>query len=294
MQSKGTTHSPVTDRTTSIESSGSRATLAGRQYRYQRFTTNLLMRDLRFQTGVAGPGDALPDFKLVTTGGDELTNRDLLGNRPLLFIFGSITCPMTASAMPFLKLLHSEFIDRVDLIMVNVREAHPGEHFGQPAIMAEKLEHARALKQLYEIPWTVTCDDIEGSLHRALDPKPNAAYLVNSDGIILFRSLWSSDRNAMRQALLSAVAGRTLDQPQSQRLFGPVVRAMGHVQEVMGRAGPRAVIDLWRAGMPMALAGRVATLFQPLSPDQRGLAAVLSLAIGMLLVVGLIAGSLFG
>jgi hypothetical protein len=48
--------------------------------------------------------------------------------------------------------------------------------------------------------------------------------------------------------------------------------------EVMERAGPQAVSDLWRAGFPMALAGRVATWFKPLSPDRRGIAAVLTLA----------------
>ena len=115
------------------------ATLAGRQYRYERFTTRLLLRDMRFRKGAPGPGDVFPAFNLVTTDSDELINQDLSGNRPLLFIFGSITCPMTANAMPFLKQLHTEFGDRVDFIMLNVREAHPGEHFRQPATMVENL-----------------------------------------------------------------------------------------------------------------------------------------------------------
>jgi len=63
------------------------ATLAGRQYRYERFTTSLLFRDLRFRKGTAGPGDSLPAFELVTTDGDGLVNQDVLGNKPLLLIF---------------------------------------------------------------------------------------------------------------------------------------------------------------------------------------------------------------
>ena len=270
------------------------ATLAGRQYRYERFTTSLLFRDLRFRKGAAGPGDSLPVFELVTTDGDGLVNQDLLGNKPLLLIFGSVTCPMTASAMPFLLQLHTEFGDRVDFIMLNVREAHPGEHFRQPGTMEEKLKHAQALKQFYEIPWTVAADNIEGNLHRALDPKPNSAFLANSDGIIVFRSLWASDKKALRQALESVVAGRKPDQVESQALIGPVSRAMGQVQEVMERAGPQAVKDLWWAGLPMALAGRVATIYSPLSSDQRGIAAVLTLALGMLVAMGLIGARLFG
>ncbi len=270
------------------------ATLAGRQYRYERFTTSLLFRDLRFRKGAAGPGDSLPAFELVTTNGDDLVNQDLSENKPLLLIFGSMTCPMTASAMPFLLKLHTEFGNRVDFIMLNVREAHPGEHFRQPGTMEEKLKHAQALKQFYEIPWTVTADKIEGNLHRALDPKPNSAFLVNSDGIIVFRSLWASDKKALRQALESVVAGRKPDQAESQALIGPVSRAMGQVQEVMERAGPQAVKDLWWAGLPMALAGRVATIYSPLSSDQRGLAAVFTLALSMLVAMGLIGVWLFG
>jgi len=38
----------------------------------------------------------------------------------------------------------------------------------------------------------------------------------------------------------------------------------------------------------MALAGRVATFFTPLSPDQRGIAAVLTLALGMLAALGML------
>ncbi len=61
----------------------------------------------------------------------------------------------------------------------------------------------------------------------------------------------------------------------------------------MDRAGPQAVKDLWRAGLPMALAGRLATIFSPLSRDQRGVAVVVTLALGMLLVLGLITALVF-
>jgi hypothetical protein len=86
----------------------------------------------------------------------------------------------------------------------------------------------------------------------------------------------------------AAAAGRVPERKQSDALIGPVTRAMGRVQEVMTRGGPQAVRDLWQAGFPMALAGRVATFFTPLSPDQRGIVAVLTLALGMLVVLGIL------
>ncbi len=73
----------------------------------------------------------------------------------------------------------------------------------------------------------------------------------------------------------------------------PVARAMGHVQAVMERGGPQAVRDLWRGGLPMAAAGRLATLFSPLTPDQRGIAAVLTLALGTMAALGILGAWLF-
>jgi thiol-disulfide isomerase/thioredoxin len=266
---------------------------AATDYRYKRFTTRLLFRDLRFGKEAAGPGDSFPSFELLTTNGDHLVNNDVFGHKPVLVIFGSMTCPMTASAAPSVQELYDEYGDRVDFIMLYVREAHPGEHFTQSETMEEKLKHARALEELYDIQWTVGADNINGDLHRALDPKPNAAYLMNSEGIILFRSLWAADRDALRQALDAATAGRAPERKQSETVLGPVIRAMGQVQEVMKRGGPQAVSDLWRAGFPMALAGRVATFFTPLSPDHRGIAAVLTLAFGMLAALGMLGTWIF-
>jgi len=277
----------------SIANNLNQASDAGNGYRYKRFTTSLLMRDLRFAKDAAGPGDSFPSFELVTTSGDRLVNHDVFGDKPVLVIFGSMTCPMTASAAPSVQELYDEFGDRVEFIMLYVREAHPGENFTQSATIEEKLEYARALKKFYDIQWTVAADNINGDLHRALDPKPNSAYLVNSEGTIVFRSLWAADRVALRQALDAAAAGRVPEREQSEALIGPVTRAMGQVQEVMTRGGPQAVRDLWRAGFPMALAGRVATFFTPLSPDQRGIAAVLTLALGMFVMMGILGAWVF-
>ncbi len=68
------------------------------EYRYKHFTTALLMRDLRFPKNAARPGDPIPSFELVTTDGDRLVNDDVFRDKPVLFVFGSMTCPMTASS----------------------------------------------------------------------------------------------------------------------------------------------------------------------------------------------------
>ena len=106
-------------------------TSVANEYRYKHFTTGLLFRDLRFRRDAAAPGDAFPQFELFTTDGSILVNENVFGNKPVIFIFGSMTCPMTASAAPSTQEFYDEFGDRVEFIMLFVREAHPGEYFAE-------------------------------------------------------------------------------------------------------------------------------------------------------------------
>ncbi len=69
----------------------------------------------------------------------------------------------------------------------------------------------------------------------------------------------------------------------------PIARAMGHVQEAMSVAGPQAQRDLLLAGTPMAVAGRLTTLFRPLSPDP-SIAFVATLGVSTAAVIGVVIG----
>src|SRR4029078_3722261 len=114
---------------------------------------------------------------MMTTEGRRVTDADFR-NRLLFITFGSITCPMTKSAEPTLQQFYRQYGDRVAFLTVYVREAHPGSRYPQPDTLDQKLAHARAYKRRDHIPWTVAVDDIEGTFHRSLDPKPNSAYFV--------------------------------------------------------------------------------------------------------------------
>ena len=241
-------------------------------YRFRRFTVRHLLGDMRFSRGSLGPGNQIPDVDLYPLDSDEtITTRDLLAGRPTLLVTGSITCPMTSSSTPVLKRLYEEFGDRVNFVMLNVREAHPGESMPQPETIEEKKARASILGEHFGIPWMVVADDIEGTLHRALDSKPNSAVLVDADGVILFRAHWASDIGALRRALGAVVTGKSPTKKKSGAMMLPVARAMGHVRPALDIAGAGAERDLLLAASPMALAGRLASMFRPLSLDQRGL-----------------------
>lgn len=196
------------------------------EYRYEHFTTKLLSQDLRFHSGSLGPGDALARHELITADGGAITVGGQQG-RPMLLMTGSTTCPMTASAMPSLQHLHKEFGGSVDFVMVYVREAHPGENFTQSRSLQEKCDHARALRGRYDVPFTVAVDGVDGELHRLLDGKPNAAFLMDASGTVVFRSHWASDERRIREALESVARGKAPKRRQSRAMLGPVARAMG-------------------------------------------------------------------
>jgi len=278
---------PILNKTTSNHAGGLTMT-SKNEYRYKTFTTKLLLRDMQFHKSAPRAGEPFPDFRLETTDGHIISKQDYIDNKPLLLVFGSLTCPMTASAMPRLERLYNSFGDKVEFVLLNVREAHPGEYLPQPETLESKMEHARQLKQLYGLHWTVVSDDIDGSLHRALDPKPNAVFIMSRTGDVVFRSLWASDEEPLAEALDRLVQDKPLVKTQSQNLLLPVIRAMGVVNEVMQRGGPAAVRDLWLAGFPMALAGKLASLLTPLSADARGIASVSTLGVGMAVAIGLV------
>jgi hypothetical protein len=257
-------------------------------YRYENFALHHMLADMRFDPDSPAPGDPLPHLDLETIEGERITMEDL--DRPHLFVFGSNTCPMTASAGSALDRLHREFGDHVRFVLVQVREAHPGEHLGQPTSLESKRVHAERLRDFLGIDFTVAVDDLEGSFHTSLDPKPNATYLVGANGEIVFRSMWASDERGLSEALGAAAHGAIPPRQQSRRVVGPMLRSIGYVDQVLRDAGPRATRDLAKSAPPMLLAGRMASLFRGLTPERRGVALLASSTAVVVLALMLLLG----
>jgi hypothetical protein len=250
---------------------------AAREYRFHRFSTALLIDDMTFGRRAPGPGDPVPAFDLPTLDGGRFRSDDL-GGLPVLLVTGSRTCPITESAGPVLRRLHAEFGDRIRFVLVNTREAHPGDRFGQPQTFEEKWEHATELRRHHDIGFEVAVDDLDGLLHRALTPKPNSAYLLDPSGIIRYRAHWANDERGLRAALIDAAGGRQPVRGRSRGMAGPLLRAVGHLPGVVRFAGPRVERDVWLAAPPLALLGRLSRLLPWLPTDRRGIVAAVALA----------------
>ena len=190
---------------------------------------------------------------------------------------------MTESAGPALKRLYEDFRDRVNFVTLYVREAHPGDRFPQPDTFERKMAHARAYQERDRIPWTIAVDDVEGTLHRALDPKPHSAYLVDANGTVVGRLLWANDFARLRAALETLAAGRRLGDVENKLV--PMVRGLGMIDEALSNAGGYARTDFRREVPPMYAMARLAALFRPLPPLGRGVAAVATSLAAVALVV---------
>ena len=89
-----------------------------------------------------------------------------------------------------------EYADRgVEFVFVYTREAHPGESYPSHSAMEQKLAHARAMVELWQISRPMLVDGLDGPLHRAYGLLPNMAYIVAKGGRILYRADWTDAHN---------------------------------------------------------------------------------------------------
>lgn len=254
------------------------------EYRYDHVTRHVLMEDMSFSDKAPRPGERLPQFDLPLIDGGHIDTTDFAGRKPMLIVTGSLSCPMTASSNSLLKEMYQEFGQDIDFLMLMVREAHPGEHLEQPRSLDQKRDYARALQARDGLPFPIAIDDLDGKVHQAFDSKPNAVWLADANGSILYRGLWVGDDAGLVQALDAAVRGILPPQQDNSRRLVPMAMGIGKMGEMTGRSGRRARQDMWRAAPPMAAVAAVADFYRPLPPQWRTAAAVgsIALAIGVM------------
>lgn len=227
---------------------------AGTRYRIEHPRLRDMLADLRIPSHDPGPGDQLPTFGLPTTTGGRFSSEQLDGSgRPVMLVFGSLTCPITESAGPDLARLHRLFGDRVRFVVVNVREAHPGERARQTSDPDEKARRAAELRHHHGFAFEVAIDDADGSLHQWFGTRPSSAYVIDPNGTIIFRAHWSSASEAIEHALQSVLTGAPIAHPITRGTVRASIRMLGFAGTALERGGPSAWRDLWRAAPPLAL-----------------------------------------
>lgn len=145
-------------------------------------------------------GDPAPDFSLKSPGGETAVRlSDYRGDKPVVLIFGSYTCPPFRDVYPTLERLHKEYRREVGFLYVYIREAHPedgwkmprnqreGIAITEPKSMAERVEVTKQACAFFKTAIPAVVDTMDDATDRAYAAWPSRIYLVDVDGKIAVR-----------------------------------------------------------------------------------------------------------
>lgn len=187
-------------------------------YNYDKFSSG--QYDL---ANFSGPklGEKAPDAIFTLADGSRKKLLDFDSDF-LVIETGSVTCPLFQSrrgGMADLSINHPN----VKFVVMYVREAHPGAQTKQHQCQKDKFGAAQKLDDNSGDLREVLVDDIDGSAHKAYGSYPNAVFIVNKNGCVVFSSDWN-DPAATKAALKLLEAGR----PANVRsMFKPATPSIG-------------------------------------------------------------------
>ncbi|MCF6302513.1 MAG: hypothetical protein L3J13_04840 [Devosiaceae bacterium] len=208
-------------------------------YNYDKFSADEY--DL---SNFAGPkaGDKAPDALFTMADGSFRRLLDF-SEEFLVVELGSVTCPLFQSRRKTMAQLSIHY-SQVKFVVLYIREAHPGAEIKQHAQMQDKYFSAQQLDDGNGDLREVLVDDIEGHAHRAYGSYPNAVFIINRNGCVVFTSDWN-DAHATGRALKLLLAGK----PANVRsFFKPAHPKIGI--ETFKRSGKGAGLDFLK-GFPI-------------------------------------------
>lgn len=151
----------------------------------------------------AGPalGEVAPDFTLKTTDGtSELTLSKLVGPKPVVLIFGNVTCGPFRGQGGNIEKLVRRYGDRASFAMVYVREAHPtdgwamesndlvGVTLAQPKNYAERVRSASLCSSRLNLDLPILVDTMDDSVGARYSGMPGRFYVLDGAGRVVYKS----------------------------------------------------------------------------------------------------------
>ena len=161
------------------------------------------------------PGHKAPDVPVETLDGKTRSILDFDG--PFLVLeLGSITCPLFQSRRGAMGALVRAY-PQLSFAVLYVREAHPGANIPAHQSHEDKLNSARRLRDQDGEGRQILIDDLAGTAHQAFGGYPNALFIINRNGCVVYRSAWNNP-SATRRVLKNLLNGRSV---RSESLFRP-------------------------------------------------------------------------
>ncbi|MAI10929.1 MAG: hypothetical protein CBD27_00130 [Rhodospirillaceae bacterium TMED167] len=163
-------------------------------YNYSRFRMSVY--ELGYFPGPKAGEQVDYGYVLTDLSGNTVNLEDYKG-KWLVIESGSLTCPMyVKNVKPYAKL--KEKHPDVEWLVVYVREAHPGERAAQATSIEEKINYARRSRDDYGETRPIAVDTVDGKWHHDWGLLPNTVYVINPQGMVVYRADWSFARNVDR------------------------------------------------------------------------------------------------
>jgi len=180
---------------------------AAAEYNYRRFAAHEYDYD-NFEG--LGKSQRFRDAEVYTLDGDKVRVSDFL-DKPLVLETGSMTCPMYAKSAGPMQDYAARYPD-LNFVVLYVREAHPGERIPAHATIDDKIGAAKKLSKAHGERRTVLADELAGEAHQEFGNMPNSIYILDTDGRIIFRSIWNNT-NDLDDILRRVSAGDAIEAP---------------------------------------------------------------------------------
>jgi len=161
-------------------------------------------------------GVLAPDFVLTTTTGETVRLSDKRG-RIAVFMFVAMTCPPARTQVGLWKGMYEKYgVNDVEVFFVYSRERHAGERgypeFKETKTTSERMTYAKMLSEITAVP--VVVDPIDEPTLKDYGVVPNAAFVVDREGFIVFKSQWADIRKIEQVVEQLLVAEELKKQPK--------------------------------------------------------------------------------
>ncbi len=144
-------------------------------------------------------GDAAPEFTLATHDKKEKVSLAQFRGRPVVLVFGSITCGPFRQRFGAIDALQKRYGDRAQFLLVYVREAHPtggwrmesndkvGIVADQPTEFDGRADLAHKACSLLKATMPVLVDEIDDRVNDAYSAVPSRHYVIDADGKVAYK-----------------------------------------------------------------------------------------------------------
>jgi hypothetical protein len=150
-----------------------------------------------------------------------------------------------------LNRLYQSFRDKgFEFFTIYVREPHPGENYGPHTSWEQKLRYARDCREQDGIQTTLLVDNLEGSVHRLYGSMPNMVYIIDKNGKVAYKAMWTDHEeiesvlaNLLMADELSGRGVRVKPSYTEKINYVPAEYDHGLREKIFDRAGPQAWED---------------------------------------------------